>query len=444
MAVHPTLKIASVNMRKRNAVTHALLNSSNSHLILIQEPWFDTIGTARKDSARQGVDILGGVASPAWEIIYPHTTEGQRPRVMAYARKQTQNDPNAPTFTIVPRPDICAHPSIQVLEVIMDNECWQVVNVYHDVRDNTCLQALLNLNINATTPTLITGDFNTHSPTWSPPDTPRSHWANRIEEWAATNLLTLANNPGEITRRGADHERDSVIDLAWYNEAAIQAASFTDLRIDWAGSLGSDHAMLHFTGCTREASAARNTEPNPGFLIDPEKREEWIPAFKARSAFPAFHHIPSIDEIEAEAAALTEDIHQTNTEVLRKRRPHHPKASPWWNATCAIATQNLHNTHGPARCIAHARLKSTVRVAKRRWADSYIEKAQLWDVATWRHGCRLSKVLSLKGPDGLVHSHEQVADILSQRFFSQTPLQVNAHFEDDPPPMPNPRATKNR
>jgi hypothetical protein len=39
MAVHPPLLIASVNMRKCNAATHALLNSTNNtHLLLIQEP----------------------------------------------------------------------------------------------------------------------------------------------------------------------------------------------------------------------------------------------------------------------------------------------------------------------------------------------------------------------------------------------------------------------
>jgi hypothetical protein len=64
----------------------------------------------------------------------------------------------------------------------------------------------------------------------------------------------------------------------------------------------------------------------------------------------------------------------------------------------------------------HARLKGTVRAAKRKWADEYIEQAQLWDVAAW-----------LQGPDGLVHSYEEVADILSQRFFPRAPRVVDPH-----------------
>jgi hypothetical protein len=134
MVVHPTLNIASVNMRKCNAVTHALLNSTNNtQLLLIQEPWYDKIGTARKDSACQGIDTLGGVSSLAWEILYPHTTAGQHPKVMAYACKPSQADNNAPPFTAVPRLDICAHPSIQVLNIVHDKEEWRIISFYHDI-----------------------------------------------------------------------------------------------------------------------------------------------------------------------------------------------------------------------------------------------------------------------------------------------------------------------
>ena len=67
MSAHPPVLIVSVNMRRRNAVTHALLNSDNkTHLMLIQEPWFDTIGTARKDNARNGADVLGGCYVHSW------------------------------------------------------------------------------------------------------------------------------------------------------------------------------------------------------------------------------------------------------------------------------------------------------------------------------------------------------------------------------------------
>lgn len=109
---------------------------------------------------------------------------------------------------------------------------------------------LLALDINAVTSTLVIGDFNTHSQTWLPRGTPCSTWANQVEQWAARNLLKLANTSGEITQKGADYERDTVIDLAWYNNTESQNAVFSGLEIDWDSCLGSDHAMLHITGST--------------------------------------------------------------------------------------------------------------------------------------------------------------------------------------------------
>ena len=436
MPAHP-LRIASVNMRKRNAVTHALLNSDkDTNLILIQEPWYNKIGTARQDNAKQGVDIQGGVASPKWELIYPGLTDGQRPKVMAYARKNSALDYDTPQFSAVPRLDMCTHPTIQVLDIILDNEQWRVINFYHDVRDNTSLQALLALDIDPTTPTLLIGDFNLHSRTWSPPDTLRSPQSTRLEVWAAANLLTLANNPGEITRRGARHEKDSVIDLAWYNDAAIQDATFSGLEVDWAGSLGSDHAMLRIMGHPFEAHLPDHGN-DLGYVVDPEMEEEWICSFRAISLPPLFHQPPTPEEAERAAEALMDDIQQANKEVLRKRRPPHPRASPWWTADCATATQTLREAQDPEeRKIAHARLKGTVSAAKRMWANDYIEKAQLWEVAKWRHGRKLTKVPSLQGTEGLAHSHEEISNILSRRFFPQSPPSVDHIFLDDPHPRP--------
>ena len=132
-----------------------------------------------------------------------------------------------------------------------------------------------------------------------------------------------------------------------------------------------------------------------------------------------------------------DNIHWTNQEIFHKNKPHHPKAAAWWNPACSIATQKMYAAQGTAtKATAQVRLKGTVRVAQRRWANDYIEKAQLWKVAGWRHGCRLTKVLSLQGPEGIVHTHEGVADILSQRFFTQTPPMVNVFFPNDPPPCP--------
>jgi hypothetical protein len=438
MAVHPPIIISSVNMRKRNAVTHALLNSdTHTSIFLLQEPWFDTIGTARKDEARQGVDVLGGVASPGWEILYPSIPKDHRPKVMAYARKRAPNTQLEPPFTVVPRLDVSTHPCVQVLDIVFDTTTWRIINFYHDIRDASSLRALTSLDIDELTPTLVVGDFNTHADAWSPPDVPRSRWANQIEEWAARNLLVLANNPGEVTHRGAEHERDSVIDLAWYNMKAVQSSTFYGLRVDWEGSLGSDHACLRITGLTQPAANPPREDSNPGYVVDPERKEEWIKHFKDAPPTLLLPSIPTVDEVEQAAAELFENIQEANEKTFRRRRPFHPKAAPWWNEKCAAATRTLRSTRDKAaRKAAQARLKRTVREAKRQWADEYIENGNLWDVAAWRHGRRASKVSSLHSPDGLVHSHKEVAGIFSQRFFATNPPPVEPHFHDDPPQLP--------
>jgi hypothetical protein len=356
---------------------------------------------------------------------------------MTYARKRAQDAHDTPNFTVVPRLDLANHPHLQILDIIFDNEQWRVINFYNDARDDSGIRKLITIDIDAVTPTLVAGDFNLHSPSWSPPDIPRSAWAERTEEWAAANLLTLANNPGEVTRRGAEHERDSVIDLAWYNEAAIQKGTFSSLKIDWEGSLGSDHALLSIEARTQSDAPPAETETDLGYVLDPERKADWIRAFKALPPPAPLPPLPSTAEVEDAAAALTDAIQRTSEQTFRKRRPLHRKAAQWWNDACALATQRLREARGTdSRKTAQARLKGAVRAAKRTWANEYIEQAELWDVATWRLGRRSSKVPSLKGPNGLVHAHEDIAKTLSHRFFVDTPPQVEQRFGDDPAPRP--------
>ena len=250
----------------------------------------------------------------------------------------------------------------------------------------------------------------------------------------ASNLLTLANSPGEITQRGAEHEHNSVIDLVWYNKAVVQNCTFTNLQIDWEGSLGSDHALLQVDG--RPCSMATQPIANValGFIVNPDQKEEWIKAFKAGSSPFLLPFSPTAEDVEQAAAVFTKDLHNTNEQIFHRHHPFHPKVAPWWNAACALAVWNLCSARDPsARATAQACLKGTVQVVKCKWADEYIEKAKLWEVVDWRHRHRVSKVPSLKGPDGLVHTHEGVADLLSQRFFAKTPPKVEMHFHDDPP-----------
>ncbi len=78
-------------MHHRNTAMHSLLETNKDDDILcIQELWFKKIGTARKDLAREGVDILGGASHCNWTIIYPYNTATKHAKVMIYVRKYSR------------------------------------------------------------------------------------------------------------------------------------------------------------------------------------------------------------------------------------------------------------------------------------------------------------------------------------------------------------------
>jgi hypothetical protein len=318
---------------------------------------------------------------------------------------------------------------LQVLDIVFDTKIWCIIKFYHDVKDKLSLQALLSLNIDATMPTLVVGDFNTHSATWSPPTILRFTWAGHIEEWAATNLLVLTNTPGKVTRQGTEHEHNLVIDLAWYNVVVIWEGSFINLHIDWEGNLGSNHTLLQISGHLQPSIAIPRESNKLGFLVNPDLKDEWLKVFKACPPPSELPFSPTTVEVEQAAAELLCDIQTANKQMFHRRRPFHPKAAPWWNVDCAAAAQRLHSTRDTA-------MRHTAQAAKRTWAEEYIEEAKLWEVAAWRHGWKLSKVPSLREPDGLVHTYKDIANLLSQRFFMKSPPQVAACFHDDPPQCP--------
>jgi hypothetical protein len=73
-----------MNMRRRNAAVHALLNDNREDdLLCVQEPWFNPVGTACCDDKINSKDVLGGAANPRWRLAYPSITNGQRAKCYA-------------------------------------------------------------------------------------------------------------------------------------------------------------------------------------------------------------------------------------------------------------------------------------------------------------------------------------------------------------------------
>ncbi|KAH8988783.1 hypothetical protein EDB83DRAFT_2615886 [Lactarius deliciosus] len=105
---------------------------------------------------------------------------------MTYARIHHRDNPfwKNPLRAIC-RTDLASHPCLQVIDVVAGKEKWRVVNFYNDVEDPSAMAALMGLAMDPTIPTLVVGDFNIHSRTWSPAGWAPSTGAARLEEWAA-------------------------------------------------------------------------------------------------------------------------------------------------------------------------------------------------------------------------------------------------------------------
>ena len=193
-----------------------------------------------------------------------------------------------------------------VLDISFDDKTWRIVNFYNDVNDPSTLDTLLALDLNPTIPTLVTGNFNTHLHSWSPPNVTPSSWAEKLEKWAISYLLVLANEPGIITRQGVEHECDSTINLTWYNNAAIEDATFGNWTLDWAGSLGSDHTLTQVQGsllCITELSCPDSQDL--GFVINDEKAGDWSKHFKdVLGSPPLLPNKPTAGKVEELARCI--------------------------------------------------------------------------------------------------------------------------------------------
>ena len=164
--------ILSANMRRMNAAMHALLHTNtNDNILAVQESWFGRVGVARDDRSREGKDSFGGAAHPEWTIHYPYYTNAKRTKVTTYTRKfsRTHNNSLSPIRTI-PRLDLVQHPSILITDHYIGTHSLHIINFYHDTEDSSSLRSLLSLDLDSTFPTILIGDFNLHSHSWSPPD----------------------------------------------------------------------------------------------------------------------------------------------------------------------------------------------------------------------------------------------------------------------------------
>jgi hypothetical protein len=417
---------------------HSLLETNmEDDVLFVQEPWFDRIGVERSDRARDGVDVHGGANHPDWELFYPYFTHDKRAKVMTYKRKQVAN--RITPLKVVPRLDLAKHPTILITDIYVHKDMIRVVNFYNDVDDTTSLNTLLSLDMDPTVPTLLLGDFNLHSHTWSPSSWERSTHAPHFEQWAATQTFSLQTSPGDITRRGTSNERPSTLDLTWHNWAMELNVAMTPPTLDWASSLGSDHCgirsmWIHDTPVKGDKRPFLNTFKNN---LDPSEEKKWKESLAA--ALPPITPILDATSLHEASNALQGAFDRACEEHMKHKRMPKSKGNRWWTAECRQASDALRQASADGVeediKVANANLKRVTKKAKREWADNIIEGGNVWEVARWRKGRKNSQITGIRTSESeLTFGPEKMAESFADRFFAKDPGPIPTTFEDDPEP----------
>ena len=92
MSEHP-IRIKSVNVHRNNGRMHGILQTDDESfdILLIQEPWFDSVATLRSDTDPDGISQSGFPANNKWTTLSPPHPIDVQPKVCIYTNNQTIN-----------------------------------------------------------------------------------------------------------------------------------------------------------------------------------------------------------------------------------------------------------------------------------------------------------------------------------------------------------------
>ena len=233
MPEHP-IRIKSVNVNRNNDRMHGILQTDDNDfdIILIQEPWFGTVATLRSDTDPDGTPQPGVPSNNKWLTFFPPYPSGVRPKVCIYANRLTI-DQSLVLNHIPPAPLLSSNSMVIDLLSPTNRDTVQlrIINVYHDKpASGHALAHLFSHTLDDIVPTILLGDFNTHSPRWSFPHSTHSSWAPTFHEWMDSNGLETLNPVNEHTwqKRGS---RSLIIDLAFANESARFIANLSAVTV---------------------------------------------------------------------------------------------------------------------------------------------------------------------------------------------------------------------
>ena len=295
-----------------------------------------------------------------WECYLPSFTDPDSVRVAVYVRYDL-----ARTFAITNQ---ISHPASSLESMVLDfafeDETLRIVNVYHRTHNDSHhnLLHLFTSHFDPLIPTILIGDFNTHSHIWSFPHSTVSLWATELVDWFDDQGLELLNPPRVATwSSGRADQRPSVLDLALINEAAAISGQISPLTISQRDSVTSDHAALSLFWYPAESIAMAPPPELSGYAVDDLLIKSWTKAFGPLNPPP----ISDIPSLIAAAASLHHDINQASASIFHKRKFPDPRGVRWWNQDCAVALTLVYSCEGQPKKEAICHLRKTIASSKR-------------------------------------------------------------------------------
>ena len=370
--------ILSANMNRQHDALISLLEITDAHILLIQEPSWGRLVPKKSDMDPEGIEVKGTCSHPKWRTILPITSDDDPcPHVVIFLRSDLTD---TLMYSIIPDAN-----SYSCLGIRLETDTpIVIINYYHHIIDKRPnLRHLLSLPI-PDGPLLLCGDFNTHSTTWSPPDLPISPWAQTLELWLDTNDLISLVPDGSITRHSTTG-RDSLLDHIFVNMEFLGNPFFpATCSISFEKSISSDHTALSIT--LPISTPSMIPTPQQGWIIEDQMEQEWKTAF---SLFPRplITDVTSLQRASDDLVLLTK---ATCDRFFAKKGKRQNKGLAWWNQACQIAATDVSRAHGPERRHLSKVLRATIHHAKREWIETLITdpSTTIWDMAKWRNGRR--------------------------------------------------------
>jgi hypothetical protein len=80
------IKIRSINAQRSNACIHSILQTDDSDVLLIQEPWYKTVTTLRSDTNPDGDPARGNPINSLWDTHSPTLKPTDECRALTYTK----------------------------------------------------------------------------------------------------------------------------------------------------------------------------------------------------------------------------------------------------------------------------------------------------------------------------------------------------------------------